>query len=212
MGQKVNAHLVRLGNMFNWDSRWFDDQRYKEMLLQDYTLRKALMDRLKSAGVARIEIERSINTLKIYAFVSRPGIVIGRAGTGLEELKKFIMAMLPKGKSAPKVDIRIEPVKEANLDAYLVGRNIADQLIKRLPYKRVLNQTADKVISSGAKGVRIVISGRVAGAEISRREKIQRGTVPLSTLRAQIHFASVPALTKKGYIGVKVWIHVPEEK
>jgi small subunit ribosomal protein S3 len=214
MGQKVNPHLVRLKTIHNWDSRWFNEREYKDTVLEDYTLRKLLMERLKLAGIAKIEIERSINSLKVIAYVSRPGIVIGRGGSGLEELKKYInnfFAMRRKGKQGPKLDIRVEPIKEPNLDSYLVAKMVADQLIRRLPYKRVLAQTADRVISSGAMGVRIVLSGRIGGAEIGRREKIQQGTVPLSTIRANISYSSVPALTKKGYVGVKVWINRKEE-
>ncbi len=211
MGQKVNPQILRLGMLFNWNSRWFADKKYKDVLLEDYMLRKALMEKLRPSGVARIEIERSINSLKVIAYVARPGIVIGRAGTGLEDLKKYLVTLLTtlrKGINMPKLDIRIEGVKEPNLDAFLVGRNIADQLNKRLPYKRILRQSAERVMGSGAKGVRILLSGRIAGAEISRREKIQQGTVPLSTIRENIQFASVPALTQKGYIGIKVWIHI----
>ena len=215
MGQKVNPNVIRIGSFTGWNSRWFDEKRYKETLLQDFILRKLLMDRLKIAGVARVEIERSINSLKVIAHVSRPGIVIGRAGTGLEELKKFLNLHLQKSglaKNMPKLDIRIEPVKEPNLDAYLVAKNVSEQLTKRLPFKRILGQTAERVMSSGAKGVRIALAGRINGAEIGRREKIQLGTVPLSTLRELIVYASVPSLTKKGYIGVKVWIHKAESK
>lgn len=215
MGQKVNPQLLRLGTIYNWESRWFDEKRYKETLLEDYNLRKALMDKLKLAGVSRIEIDRSINSLKITAYVLRPGIVIGRAGTGLEDLKKFLarlLSSLKKEKNMPKLDIRIEPVKEPNLDAFLVAKNISDQLIKRFPHKRAMLQAAEKVMNAGGKGVRIVLSGRIGGAEIGRREKIQRGTVPLSTIREHVSFASVPALTKKGYVGVKVWINRPEGK
>lgn len=215
MGQKVNPQLLRLGRIYNWESRWFDEQNYKEVLLEDYRLRKALMNKLKVAGISRIEIDRSINSLKITIYVLRPGVVIGRAGTGLEEIKKFVTNTLKKlrgAKAMPKLDIRVEPVKQPNLDAYLVGKSVSDQLIRRLPHKRVLNQAAERVMASGAKGMRIVLSGRIAGSEIGRREKIQRGTVPLSTIREHISFASVPALTKKGYIGVKVWINRPEEK
>jgi len=216
MGQKVNPHLIRLKNVFDWNSRWFDERRYKEAVLEDYKLRKALMERLRQAGIARVEIERSINSVKIIAYVSRPGMVIGRAGTGLEELKKFIMRFfidLRHGKKQmPKIDIQIEPVKEPNLDSYLVAKNITEQLIRRLPYKRILNQNAERVMGAGALGVRIVLAGRVGGAEISRREKIQQGTVPLSTIRENISYVSLPALTKKGYIGVKVWINRPEDR
>lgn len=209
MGQKVNPRILRLGPVFNWSSRWFDDKGYKETLLEDYKIRKLLQDKLRNAGISDIHIERSINSIKIIIFVSRPGMVIGRGGTGLEELKGFLQEFIKKSGRIPKFDLRVEvePIKDPNMDAYLVARNIADQLIRRLPQKRIMASTAEKIMNSGAKGVRIVLSGRIGGAEISRREKIQKGTVPLSTIRANIHYASVPALTKKGYIGVKVWIN-----
>lgn len=211
MGQKVNPTLLRLGTVYGWSSRWFEDKkRYKDMLLEDYKLRQALMKKLSPAGVSNIDIERSINSVKLTIYVLRPGMVIGRAGTGMEELKKFLLSIFPKGedrKNTSKLDIRIEPIKEPNLNAYLVAKNISDQLIKRLPAKRVMKQTVSKVMMSGAKGVRIVLSGRIGGAEIGRTEKIQEGTVPLSTIRENINFASVPSLTKRGYIGVKVWIN-----
>jgi len=214
MGQKINPQILRLGVIYNWESRWFEKKRYKDVLLEDYKLRRALMDRLKIAGIARVEIERSINSIKVTLYVSRPGIVIGRAGTGLDDLKKFIVATIAikDKKNAPKLDIRVEPVKEPYLDAYLVAKNVSDQLIKRLPYKRILGQTADRVMNAGARGVKILLSGRIAGSDIGRREKIQVGTVPLSTIREHVTFASVPSLTRKGYIGVKVWINKPEEK
>lgn len=215
MGQKVNPHILRIGTIFNWNSRWFDEKRYKDTVLEDYTLRNKLMERLRIAGIARVEIERSINSLRIIVFVSRPGMVIGRGGTGLEDLKKFItklFANLRNGKNLPKLDIRVEPVKEPNLEAYLVATNIGEQLVRRLPFKRILSSTADKVMSAGAKGVKILLSGRIAGSEIGRREKIHVGTVPLSTIREDISYAQVPALTKKGYIGVKVWINRAKDK
>lgn len=215
MGQKVNPHIIRIGAMYNWNSRWFDEKRYKDIVLEDYLLRKKLMDRLKIAGIARVEIERSINNLRVIIHVSRPGIVIGRGGTGLEDLKRYISQFFSKqkiGKNMPKLDIRVEPVKEPNLEAYLVATNIADQLVRGLPFKRILATTADKVLTAGGKGVKILLSGRIGGSEIARREKIHVGTVPLSTIREDINYAQVPALTKKGYIGVKVWIHRSQEK
>ncbi|MBI2613757.1 MAG: 30S ribosomal protein S3 [Candidatus Levybacteria bacterium] len=215
MGQKVNPQILRLGPIYNWSSRWFDDKRYKDVLLEDYDLRRALMTKLAGAGVSEIEIERSINSLKLTVNVSRPGMVIGRGGSGMEEIKDYVYKLLKikkTSKSAPKIDIRIEPIKEPNLDAFLVAKNISDQLVKRLPHRRVLAQTVERVMGAGGKGIRIIISGRVGGAEIGRREKIQKGTVPLSTIRERINFASVPALTKKGYIGVKVWINKGEGK
>jgi small subunit ribosomal protein S3 len=215
MGQKINPMLLRTGPLYNWTSRWFDDKQYKEVLLEDYMLRKVLMDKLKNAGIARVEIERSINSIKVITYVSRPGMVIGRGGAGAEEIKKFLQKLLKdssRTKNTPKLDLLIEPVKEPNLDAYLVAKNISDQLIRRMPYKRVIAQSAERVMGSGAKGVRILLSGRIAGAEIGRREKIQKGTVPLSTIREHVTYASSPALTQKGYIGVKVWINKPEDK
>ena len=215
MGQKVNPHVIRLGTTHTWSSRWFDEKGYKDTVLEDYIIRKNLMERLKIAGIARVEIERSINSLRLLIYVSRPGIVIGRGGTGLEDLKKYITQLfvkIRKNKNLPKLDIRVEPVKEPNLDSYLVATNIADQLIRRLPFKRILATTAEKVMTSGAKGVKILLSGRIAGAEIHRREKIHLGTVPLSTIREDISYSHVPALTKKGYIGVKVWINRAREK
>ena len=214
MGQKVNPNLIRVGPVFNWTSRWFDDRKYKETMLEDYNLRKALIKKLEPAGVSNIEIERSINSVKLTVYVLRPGMVIGRQGTGMDELRKYLASILPKtnGKNAAKLDIRVEPVKEPNLDAYLVANSISDQLIRRLPYKRVLNSTAERVMASGAKGVKILLAGRIAGSEIARREKIRLGTVPLSTIRENIGYASYACLTKKGYIGIKVWINKPEEK
>lgn len=215
MGHKVNPKLFRLGPLYNWDSRWFDDKNYSATLLEDYNLRKAITERLKMAGVSTIEIERSINSLIITAYVSKPGIVIGRGGAGLEELKKFLVKELLKTrkskKNLPKMDIKIEPIKEPNLDAYLVARNIADQLARRMPHKRVMNQSVERAMAAGALGIRVVLSGRIGGAEIGRREKLQQGTVPLSTIRENVNFASVPSLTKKGYIGIKVWINRKEE-
>jgi len=213
MGQKVNPKILRLGTIYNWSSRWFDDKKYKDILLEDYNLRKALMGKLAMAGVSEIEIERSINSLKLTVNVSKPGMVIGRGGSGLEDVKNYLYKFLKvqkNSKTAPKIDIRIESIKEPNLDAFLVAKNIADQLVKRLPHRRIMTQTVERVMGGGAKGVRIIISGRVGGAEIGRKEKMQQGTVPLSTIRERVSFASVPALTKKGYVGVKVWINTGE--
>lgn len=214
MGHKVNPKIFRLGPVYNWDSRWFDDKNYSGTLLEDYKLRKAITERLKMAGVSLIEIERSINSLRITAYVSKPGIVIGRGGAGLEDLKKFLNGILSdnkKGKNLPKLDIRIEPIKEPNLDAYLVAKNISDQLMRRMPHKRIMGQAVERAMASGAKGIRVVLAGRIGGAEIGRREKLQQGTVPLSTIREHISYSSVPSLTKKGYIGVKVWINKKED-
>ena len=196
MGQKVNPHVIRLGTVHTWSSRWFDERQYKETALEDFHLRKQLMTRLRPAGISKVELERSINSMKIILHVSRPGIVIGRGGTGLEDLKKSIIAFFVKtrkSKQIPKLDIRVEPIKDANLEAQLVATNISDQLIRRLPYKRILTSTAERVMNAGAKGVKILLTGRIGGSEIARREKIHVGTVPLSTIRANISYAQFPA-------------------
>lgn len=218
MGQKVHPKGFRIGVVFPFSSRWFASRgRYKELLLEDIKLRTALQTRLKNAGVANVEIERSINKIRIILHVAKPGIVIGRGGSGLEETKKFIEVLLfgrvvsvanYKGKDKPKirVELSVEPVKDPNLNALLVAQGIADQLVRRMPHKRVCNQMLERVMSAGAQGVRIRLAGRIAGAEIARRETYKQGSIPLSTIREDVDYAHVPSLTKSGYIGVKVWI------
>ncbi|MDP3998813.1 MAG: 30S ribosomal protein S3 [bacterium] len=210
MGQKIHPKGFRLGSFYNWDSRWFaDGPRYRDLILQDVKLRKFLMEKLKPAGIALVEIERLLNRIEIKLHVSRPGVVIGRGGSGMEELKKMLMGVLgvkDEEKSNLRVELKVEPIKEPNLNAHLVATNIADQLIKRIHHKRAARQTIQRVMGAGAQGVRIVLSGRIAGAEIARHEKYQQGRMPLTTLREKIDFATVPSLTKSGYIGIKVWI------
>lgn len=220
MGQKIHPFGFRLGPQYTWVSRWFaDDKRYADLLIQDVILREELAKRLRSAGLAAVEIERSINKIRVILRVSRPGMVIGRGGTGLEDVKKFAektLATVAKdkklGKSAydpskTKVEVVVEPVKEPNLSATIVANNIVDQLIKRMPHKRVCVTTLDRVMTAGANGVKIKLAGRIGGAEISRRETYKAGSIPLSTIREHVEYAEVPALTKSGYVGVKVWIY-----
>jgi len=203
MGNKVHPIGFRLGPVYTWTSRWFASRgRYADLLLEDVKLRKMLMSKLRPAGIARVEIERSINKLSVTVFVSRPGVVIGRGGTGLEDLKKLVQ----KDIHNDKVDVKVEGIKEPNLDAYLVAINITDQLAKRLPAKRILKQTIEKVMSSGARGVKVRLGGRINGAEIARVEHVQAGVLPFSSIKEKIDFAAVPARTRSGYIGVKVWI------
>ncbi len=211
MGNKIHPIGFRLGPVYTWTSRWFATRgRYADLLSEDVKLRRNLMNKLRPAGIARVEIERSINRLGINLFVSRPGVVIGRGGTGLEDLKKYIIKDILKtkesDKNADKIELKVEQIKEPNLDAYLVGVNIADQLIKRLPAKRVLKQSLEKIMSAGAKGARIRLGGRINGAEIARVEHVQAGVLPFSSIKEIIDFASVPARTRSGYIGIKVWI------
>lgn len=212
MGQKVNPIALRLGIHHEFKSvGYYSKKNYASTVLQDIKLREMLFKRLAQAGVGEVLIERSLSTMKITIFVVRPGIVIGRGGSGLELLKKDIIRTLRTltADKTLKVDLKVEPIKQPNLNAYLVALNAADLLARRMPYKRVLRQSLERVMSSGAKGVRIVLAGRINGAEIGRRERAQQGKVTLSSIRENIDYASVPSLTKSGYIGVKVWINRP---
>lgn len=204
MGQKVNPISFRIGqNGVSWDSRWItSNAKYRTFLQQDLKIREFLLQKLKLAGINSVQIERSINKLVIIVHVARPGLVIGRGGSGLEELKKQLEILTKQ-----KLELRVEEVRSPDLSAYLVAQSVSDQLVKRLPHKRVMNRTAERVMGAGAKGVKILLSGRIGGAEIARKEKVVQGTLPLHTLRAPIDFAKVDALTKSGIVGVKVWIH-----
>jgi len=217
MGHKINPFGFRLGKLYTWKSRWFSDGRdYQKFLLADIRLRKFLMKKLKLAGVVKIEIERSINTVKVIIFVSRPGVVIGRGGSGLESLKKMINQklnpqLLDKKKKA-KLNLEVREVKKPNLSAQLILGRLIDQLSKRYPHRRAASQAIEKVMAAGAGGIKIVFSGRIGGAEISRTEKYGKGKIPLQTLRADIDYAESPALTKLGYVGIKVWIYKGEKE
>lgn len=210
MGQKVNPKGLRLGIIYNWNSRWFfsDKKKYKETLISDLMIREALMKKLSYASVTQIDIERAINKITVIIYSVKPGMIIGKGGKGLEEIKKEIELYLKKTekKKEFKIDIKIEQVKKPYLNAYYVAQSIAEKLVKNLPHRAVVHAAMDKVMESGAKGVKIQLGGRIAGAEISRREKYFQGTVPTSTIREDIDFAHYPALTKSGYVGVKVWI------
>jgi len=210
MGQKVNPHAARLVLSHDWSSRWFtkSDEKYKELLLADLKIRKKIFGKLKAAGVSNVIIERSAGKINITTQVARPGIVIGRGGSGVEELKRMV-----EEEVGQKVYLNVEEIKHPNLNAYLVARGVADQIEKRLPVKRVMIQTVERVIGAGAAGVKIICSGRIGGSEIARTEKQVRGSLPTSTLRADIDFAKVDAKTATaGVVGVKVWIHKKEGK
>ena len=164
------------------------------------------MEKLRVAGVTRVNIERSLKSLKVTIYVTRPGVVIGRGGAGIDELKKFIAKNL--GRQDLKVDQpQIEEVKIPDLNAHLVASKIAEQIERRLPARRVAKKSMERTMKAGAKGIKILIAGRINGAEISRRELYHEGSVPLQTLRADIDYAQVPALTRSGYVGVKVWVN-----
>jgi len=218
MGQKVNPISFRLPLTKDWTARWFsaNKQQYQKNLLEDVHLRKFLLGKLKMAGISQVQIERSINKMKIILFVSRPGVVIGRGGSGLELLKKDVCKMVAMAQPEKNLEIEAVEVKNPDLSAYLVAQKVAEQLEKRMPYRRVISKAIENTMNSGAKGVKIILSGRVNGAEISRREKFgdkgKTGNIPSQTLRADIDFASVPSLTRSGFIGVKVWVYKAENK
>ncbi len=216
MGQKVNPHVFRLGNLYTWDSLWFAEPRgYNTYVLEDVKIRKFLSQKLASAGLVKIEIERSVNALKLRFLVSRPGVVIGRGGSNLDQLKQDVAKLLKinlNDKKAMKIVIdEIMEEKRPDASAKLVAERIADQLVKRYPQRRAVSQALEKAMGAGAKGIKIVLSGRINGAEIGRREKYGTGTVPTQTLRADIDYAHVPAKTRSGYVGIKVWIHKGEK-
>jgi len=210
MGQKVNPIGFRLEAVKNspeWQSSWFANaRRYPIFLLEDKKIRDFLQKRIYSAGIVSTKIERSVKKIKITLIVSRPGLVIGRGGKELESLKKDIQKLLNKTNGKQSVEIQVEEFKHADLSAKLVAEKIAYQLSKRMPYRRVVLSAMEKSMSSGAKGIKIVLSGRINGAEIGRREKFSQGKVPLSTIRSKIDYHECPSLTRSGYIGVKVYL------
>lgn len=210
MGQKIHPVGFRMGISAVWKSRWFArGTKYRDFVAEDLKIRELLMKKLRPAGIGSIEIERAVNKLKVIIYVSRPGVLIGRGGSGLTELKKYLLKEL-KIKNENALEIMPMELRSADLSAYLLALSVAEQLARRLPAQRVMNQAIERAVRSGAKGVRIVLSGRIGGAEIARREWKASGTMPLHTLRADIDFAVYPALTKSGYVGVKVWINKGE--
>lgn len=214
MGQKVNPTGYRLGSTFTWKSRWYaDPSNYSDIVLEDYKVRKALSDTLASAGLVKVDIERSLTAIKVILHVSRPGVVIGKGGANLEVVKADIEKILNTAKvkkDKVKIDLRVEEVKKPDLSAKLVAEKIIGQLIKRYPHRRAVTQAIEKTMQAGAKGVKIQLAGRVGGAEIGRTEKYFEGSVPTQTLRANIDYHQAPANTRSGYVGIKVWIYKGE--
>lgn len=217
MGQKVNPIGIRIGSFLPWKSRWFaDTASFKNFLVEDIRIRRELTKKLKLAGVTSIEIERLPKSMVVTITVSRPGVVIGRGGTGIEDVKKFILGIMSEVRRKTvkdlKIDIRINEVKNPELSAYLVAERIAGEMERRIPHRRAVQKAVERVMAAGALGIKVVLSGRINGAEISRVEKFHQGSVPSQTLRENIDYAQVPALLQRGYVGVKVWIHKKEEE
>ena len=213
MSQKVNPIGFRVGRMLPWKSRWFSNNNsFKDVLVEDIKIRKFLLEKLSLAGITEVEIERQPKSIVIAVSVSRPGVVIGRGGSGIEDLKKSIVALINKvrgnkGIGQLKIDLKVNEVKNPELSARLVAIRIASDLERRIPHRRSVTKAMERVMTAGAGGVKIFLGGRINGAEISRVEKYHQGSVPTQTLRKDIDFAEIPALTKRGYIGVKVWIY-----
>ena len=201
MGQKVHPTGFRLGVIRSWDSRWFREKGYSEWLLEDLKLRKYIRSKLKSAGIARVDIERAATKCKVNVHTARPGIVIGKKGAGIEQLKKDLQKL-----STSEIYLNIHEVRKAETDAQLVAENVAQQLERRVAFRRAMKKSLQTALKFGAKGVRLACAGRLGGAEMSRREWYRDGRVPLHTLRADIEYGFAEASTTYGVIGVKCWI------
>ena len=206
MGQKVNPHGLRVGIIKDWDSRWYaDDRSFGDTLVEDYNIRKFLKKKLFAAGISRIEIERDAVKIRIHIHCAKPGLVIGKAGAQIDELKKEMEKMLGK-----TVLLTIVEVKQPDLNAQLVAENIAGQLERRVSFRRAMKLSIGRTMRLGAKGIKCKCSGRLGGAEIARSEEYSEGTIPLQTLRADIDYGFAEANTTYGRIGVKVWIYKGE--
>ena len=201
MGQKVNPHGIRLGIVKDWDARWYADKDFAQNLHEDIKIRDYLKKSLQTAGVPRVETERSKNRLKLTIHTAKPGMVIGRGGSGIEQIKEGLKNLTDK-----RVDINIAEIKQPDLDATLVAENIAAQLERRIAFRRAMKQAVGRTMRLGAKGIKIAVSGRLGGAEIARRESYREGSIPLHTLRADIDYGTAEAHTTYGRIGIKVWI------
>ena len=203
MGQKVNPYGFRLGVTTDWKSRWFDDRTYQDSVIEDWKIRDYLMSQLESAAVSRIEIERTRDRLRVDVHTARPGIVIGRRGQEADRLRKYL-ARLTKNAN---IQLNIQEIKQPELDAALVAQGIADQLARRISFRRAMKRAIQTVQKAGGLGVRVQCSGRLGGSEMARRESYREGRVPLHTLRADIDYGFREARTTTGRVGIKVWIY-----
>ncbi len=207
MGQKTHPIGFRLGIIKDWQSRWFAAKQrdYRNLVLEDMSIRKTILDKYPDAGISSVEVERGSSDVVITIHTARPGIVIGRGGQRVEELRKIL-----EGVTERRARLNVQEIRQPELDAFLVARNIADQLVRRIAFRRAIRQSAGRTMQAGAEGVKIIISGRLGGADIARQEKAMEGRVPLHTLRADIDFGIAEAATEFGRIGVKVWIYKGE--
>jgi small subunit ribosomal protein S3 len=206
VGQKVNPHGLRVGIIKDWDARWYASKKdFADNLIEDVKLREMLKKQLFHAGISKIEIERAANRIKVNIYTAKPGIVIGKGGTGVDALKKDIEKFTKK-----TTILNIVEVKSPDMDAQLVAENIAAQLERRISFRRAMKQAMQRTMKAGAKGIKTMVSGRLGGADIARSEGYHEGTIPLQTLRADIDYGFAEADTTFGKIGVKVWIYKGE--
>jgi len=210
VGHKVHPIGMRLGINQEWQARWFAGKEYATFLVEDVKVRRALQGRYREAGISRVDIERQSNVINVTLHTSRPGVVIGRGGQRVEEVRQHL-----EGVTGKKIKLTIEEVRQPELDAYLVAKGVAEQIERRIAFRRAVKQAIGRTIQSGAKGIKIMCSGRLGGAEIARRQTLKEGRLPLQTLRANIDFGLAEAHTTLGRIGVKVWIYkgdiIPEK-
>ena len=211
MGQKVNPHGLRVGIVKDWDAKWYADKDYAANLHEDVKIRNFLKKTLFIAGISRIEIERTNKRIKLVIHTAKPGMVIGRGGAGFEDIRKALKRFTDK-----QIDVNIAEIKQADMDAVLVAENIAGQLERRIGFRRAMKQAVGRTMRLGANGIKVMVSGRLGGAEIARSESYREGSIPLHTLRANIDYGTAEAHTTYGCIGVKVWIYkgevLPEAK
>ena len=205
MGQKVNPHGIRLGINKTWSSRWFSRSEYSKLLHQDLKIKSYVEKKLKNASISKINIERAAKKLRVSIFSSRPGIIIGKKGADIETLKNDLSKM-----SNLEVFLDIKEIRKPEVEAKLVAENIANQLEKRISFRRAMKKSVQSAMRLGAKGVKVVCSGRLGGAEIARTEKYHEGSVPLHTLRGDIDYSTAEADTTYGICGIKVWINKGE--
>ena len=202
MGQKVNPHGLRVGVIKNWDSRWMSGEKLGDTIVEDYNLRKYLKKRLYGAGVPKIEIERDANRVRIIIHCAKPGMIIGKGGSEIDKLRNELVAKLNK----PVIIDTVE-IKNPDMSAQLVAENIAQQLEKRVSFRRAMKLAIGRTMRSGAKGIKAKLSGRLGGAEIARSESYHEGTIPLQTLRADIDYGFAEAATTYGRIRIQIWIY-----
>ena len=211
MGHKVHPYGFRIGIIRDWRARWYDEKHYAQLVHEDVDIRRLILTSYREAGISQIEIERKANEVTVTVNTARPGVVIGRGGQRVDELRGIL-----EKRTGKKVRLNIQEIREPELDAALVAQNIAEQLKRRVSYRRVVKQSISRTMLRGAKGVKVKVSGRLGGAEIARREVGHDGSVPLHTLRADIDYGFAESLTAMGLIGVKVWIYkgdiLPEAK